>query len=194
MNIILTRMQVSWVIATVFITGILVLWICAWIYNRPKIIYWYNLFLYWITFKLKINTIRRKLINDDDKQQVATEQLEWYSKYGYDQKTFGAKVKEKHIMAHKERVNWFSYFSPVLVMILTGEALIEIFLLPPFDHQFTPLLSIPSWILLRTLMFIIMVFLNVGVIYPVYRIVIPSMNYNYEDDIIESIDRPLMIE
>jgi hypothetical protein len=29
-------------------------------------------------------------------------------------------------------------------MILTGEALIELFLLPPFDNQFTPLVSIPS--------------------------------------------------
>jgi hypothetical protein len=96
--------------------------------------------------------------------------------------------------ADKERINWFSYFSPVLVMILTGEALIELFLLPPFDNQFTPLVSIPSWILLRTLIFIMMVFLNVGVIYPVYRIVAPSMNYNYENDIIESIDHPLMFD
>jgi hypothetical protein len=41
-------------------------------------------------------------------------------------------------------------------------------------------------------MLVMMTFLNIGIIYPVYRIVAPTMKYNYQDDIIESIDMPLM--
>jgi hypothetical protein len=81
-------------------------------------------------------------------------------------------------------------------MILFGEALISVFILPEFDVMF----SIPSpdmynmWLGVRSVMLLITIPLNIAVIYPVYRIVCPAMKYNYMDDSVESRSIPLMID
>jgi hypothetical protein len=43
-------------------------------------------------------------------------------------------------------------------------------------------------------MLVIMVPFNILIIYPIYRVVYPTMNYKYENDIIESIHVPLIKE
>jgi hypothetical protein len=44
-------------------------------------------------------------MNAKDKQRIADEQLNWYSKCGYEQKLFGTKVSKKKMNANKERIN-----------------------------------------------------------------------------------------
>jgi hypothetical protein len=81
-------------------------------------------------------------------------------------------------------------------MIMFGEALISIFILPEFDTLF----SVPGhdiynmWLGLRSILLIFTIPLNIAIVYPVYRIVCPAMKYNYIDDSVESRTIPLMVD
>jgi hypothetical protein len=82
--------------------------------------------------------------------------------------------------------------APVLVTVLTCEAIIEIFFLPIFDIQFSAI-KYDTWFVLRIIMLVPVALLNTAIIYPVYRIISPSMHYDYRNDIIENISVPLSV-
>jgi hypothetical protein len=64
-------------------------------------------------------------------------------------------------------------------------------MLPVFDLNFSQF-TYDQALMFRMGMWFIMSFMNVAIIFPVYRIVCPSMHYNYHDDLVESIGIKLM--
>jgi hypothetical protein len=79
------------------------------------------------------------------------------------------------------------------MIILLGEGIVNIFMLPQFDEMFS-LLKYDAWLGIRTLMLVITIPLNIAIVYPVYRIVCPAMKYDYMEDTVESRSIPLMVD
>lgn len=84
----------------------------------------------------------------------------------------------------QKSINWFNTFAPVLVAIILSEAIVDVIMMPSFDAQLSSL-NYEQWISIRTILFIPMVVLNVVVIYPIFKIVVPMINYDYSKEQVE---------
>ncbi|MDR3330341.1 MAG: hypothetical protein LBS76_03610 [Mycoplasmataceae bacterium] len=185
--------QLSLIIGGIYGLGLIVLWICMFIYYKPMIVYQWASMSYWFRYKFKMNRFRKGLISGNDTQEVSDRQLVWWQQNGNGatQMSFGLQEKRNTIDKTNVRGRMF-YFVPVLVTILIGETLVSTFILPEIDATFTP--GYYMWLGTRILLLSIMIPLNIAVIYPVYRIVCPAMKYNYVDDSLESIKIPFMVD
>lgn len=88
--------------------------------------------------------------------------------------------------------NWFSIFIPILITILLTEIIVNVLMMPTFDASLSTL-SYETWFLIRLLLLVPMIILNLCIIYPIFKIVVPMMRYNYEDELVEDLDQPLFI-
>ncbi len=88
---------------------------------------------------------------------------------------------------------WFNAFAPVLITVIISEAVINVLMMPSFDAEISSL-NYDAWISIRTILFIPMVVLNIAIIYPIFKIVVPLIKYNYQDDLVESFQRPIYID
>jgi hypothetical protein len=189
--------ELALVIGAVYVIGLGALWICMFAYYKRTILYNIGCFSYWWRYKSHISRFRRKLMHSSNPQSVAEQHLIWATRFGSAANQANIVLMgKKQIMESNDRNNWLSYFVPVLTMTIFGESLISTFILPEFDVLFSPggkdLYNM--WLGLRTVVLAIAIPLNVAVVYPVYRIVSPTMKYNYMDDSIESRTIPLTVD
>lgn len=94
---------------------------------------------------------------------------------------------------NKKKSNWFVVFAPVLVTILLTEAVVNVLMMPSFDAELSSL-KYSQWLSIRAILFAPMVVINILIIYPIFKIVVPLIKYDYEDDIIEDKNVPLYVE
>lgn len=183
-------------IISIYAVGLLVLWSCTFAYYRNTIRYNLSEIHYWFKYKTKILRFRHRLTKSEPIQEVVDQHLIWCTRFGAQANETLIYLNQRKQHIENNQKNWLTFFAPVLIMILFGEALISVFILPEFDVMF----SIPSpdmynmWLGVRSVMLLITIPLNIAVIYPVYRIVCPAMKYNYMDDSVESRSIPLMID
>ncbi len=81
----------------------------------------------------------------------------------------------------------------VLVVSVMCNSIINMLILPSFDAQLSSI-RYEEWVVLRSIVFIPEVIFNCCVIIPIYNIVVPIINYNYHDDLLEDIKYPLYVE
>ncbi|MCF1349235.1 hypothetical protein [Ureaplasma urealyticum] len=103
----------------------------------------------------------------------------------------------KYLLNHKNKnkakSNWFIIFAPVLVTILLTEAVVNVLMMPSFDAELSSL-KYTQWLSIRAVLFVPMVVLNLLIIYPIFKIVVPLIRYDYEDDIIEDKHIPIHVD
>ena len=170
-----------------------ILWICCIFSNYWKFIYSIQTVIYKIKFVLPINRYRKKLFksNGEKIQHISKKHLEFISKN--EGKKIIAKNKiEKSLLKRNNDGKWFTYFAPVLVTVFSVDAFVEIFTLPVFDQDFS-ILQYDYWLAARVILFVPMTIINLIIIFSVYRIVCPTIRYDYKEDLLESKDIPLMI-
>lgn len=173
--------------------GIGSIWVCLFIYDRYELSYWWKKFTYWFKYSLKDHdyALNSKKMS---KQEASDLHLKKYSSSMFNRAELNAeigKVKRKIDKKYAKGINWFSYLAQVICVVVTTETLVDIIILPIFDNDLSPL-GFSYWEAFRVIMLIPMTFLNLLTIYPVYRIVAPSMNYDYKTDIVEDISTPLI--
>lgn len=89
--------------------------------------------------------------------------------------------------------NWYSSTIIVLVIAIVCNSIINLLILPSFDAELSSI-QYNEWVILRSLIFIPEVMFNCAIIIPIYKIVSPIINYNYQDDLLEDIKYPLYID
>lgn len=92
-----------------------------------------------------------------------------------------------------QKGNWFVVFTPVLVTILLTEAVVNLLMMPSFDAELSSL-KYTQWLSIRAALFPFMVVLNLMIIYPIFKIVVPLIKYEYEDDIVEDKSVPIHVD
>ncbi len=100
--------------------------------------------------------------------------------------------KKRQFKENQKEYDWYRVFAPVLTTVMITEIAINVFMMPSFDASLTGL-QYSQWVSLRIAALIPMVILNMLVIYPVFKIVVPLVTYNYEDDLIEDLNVPLYV-
>lgn len=194
LNITLTKWMLALVLVAIFLVALSILWICMIVYNHKTIRSYFYIMWFAIRYKLPSKWFRTKMKMGKNKQWYSDVELKWYSQNIIDFNN--AKLKSKRLKEtaiESKRTNWFSYFAPVLAVILLSEGVIEIIFLPAFDVDFS-VFPFDYWLAFRSVMFSIMFVLNLLIIYPVYRIVCPAMHYKYQNDLIEDLSTPLVIQ
>lgn len=188
--------QLGMIIGAVYIIGLAILWIAIFSYYRNTIAYNLSEVSYWFKYKIRLQIFRNRLIKSRCTQKIANQHLIWCTRFGVASNQAFLDLEQKKKQNESNKKNWLSFFAPVLIMIMFGEALISIFILPEFDTLF----SVPGhdiynmWLGLRSILLIFTIPLNIAIVYPVYRIVCPAMKYNYIDDSVESRTIPLMVD
>ncbi len=187
--------EVMLVIFACLFTAVLVgLWVCSLVFDFWKIVYWFANWIYKIKYSLPIKRFRRKLMRSSNSQKVADDNLNWV--VNKEAKRL-ASLKNVNCLEKKIDFNkttlWFNYFAPVFVTVFACEAVVEVFIMPVFDIDVSAL-PYDYWFAFRLFMLTIMIPINILVIFPIYRIVCPSMKYNYQKDLSESIYVPFNID
>ncbi|MEF9984868.1 MAG: hypothetical protein RSA40_00615 [Malacoplasma sp.] len=90
----------------------------------------------------------------------------------------------------KINLNFFEKYCPVISCIMITEVLVNVLMMPIFDAEISTL-TINTWLAIRLLLFVPMVFLNLFIIFPVYAIVSPLVTYDYRKDVVEDASLPL---
>ncbi len=103
-----------------------------------------------------------------------------------------AYVVQKVQLKKNPKSNWFSVFAPTLVAVLLCEVVVNILMMPSFDTQLTTL-SYVQWVTIRSLLLIPMVIINMVIIYPIFKVVVPLVNYDYSKDLVESSKVPIYV-
>ncbi len=101
--------------------------------------------------------------------------------------------KKRQFKPNQKEYDWYRVFAPVLTTVLITEVAINVFMMPSFDASLTGL-QYSQWVSLRIAALIPMVVLNMLVIYPVFKIVVPLVTYNYEDELVEDLNVPLYVD
>jgi hypothetical protein len=191
-------MHIKWWALSLILGGICfvcltVLWVCMAFFYRPQLAYTWSYLTYWFGAKWRSDYYRKRLIHGKDKQKTADNQLLWYTKNNENIKRLKFNCDQKYMIANKQKDSWITYFGPVLITILVCELLINVFLLPVFDVSLS---GIPysTWLAIRVCLTAVTIPVNILIIYPVYRIVAPSMRYNYKADTTEGLSVPLMMD
>ncbi|WP_031488926.1 membrane protein [Ureaplasma canigenitalium] len=107
-------------------------------------------------------------------------------------KHINEKINKRNKLPNKKQ-SWFIVFAPVLVTILLTEAIVNVIMLPSFDVELTSL-NYTQWLSIRALMFAPMIVVNLMIIYPIFKIVVPLIRYDYEDDVVEDKNVPLVVD
>lgn len=186
--------ELALIIASIYVAGLATLWSCMFAYYRSTILCNFGKVFYWFKYKLKILHFRNSFKKKHNLQETANAQLDWSARFGVSANKALLNLTNKRATIEKDnRHNWLFYFAPVLMIILLGEGIVNIFMLPQFDEMFS-LLKYDAWLGIRTLMLVITIPLNIAIVYPVYRIVCPAMKYDYMVDTVESRSVPLMVD
>ncbi len=181
------------IFGTVFSLTILILWICAFSFDFWKIVYSFQTIFFKLRFISSVKKYRKHLASWSDTQKAADKHLNWVVTHEQSRQRALARMNKSYSKIDFTKIKlWFNYFAPVLITVFSCEAIVEILIMPVFDLDFS-ILSYDYWFAFRLIMFVFMSPINVLIIFPIYRIVCPSMRYNYQNDLSESIYIPLMV-
>lgn len=103
--------------------------------------------------------------------------------------------KRKHFKMNRSRKidkDYFCNFCLILVSSIVTELLINVLLMPSFDADLSTL-GYYNWFAIRVVIFIPMVIFNFVIIYPVYVIIYPIVQWDYKSELIEDSKIPLYI-
>lgn len=92
-----------------------------------------------------------------------------------------------------QQSNWYSTFTTVLVAVVVCDALVNVLMMPSFDAQLSSL-GYVEWIAIRSVIFIPEILLNLLIIFPIFKIVVPLVNYDYRKDLTEDRAVPIYVE
>ncbi|MCV3728440.1 hypothetical protein OF376_01495 [Ureaplasma miroungigenitalium] len=102
-----------------------------------------------------------------------------------------AKTYKNHKKKHKQ--DWFIIFTPVFVTVILTETIVNVMMLPSFDAELSSL-KYSQWLSIRSILLIPMVVFNLFLIYPIFKIVVPLIKYDYEKDVVEDKSVPVYVD
>ncbi len=182
------------IFSCVFVVGFVSLWVLGLTLDFWKLVYSFKKFIYDAKYIAPIKRYKHKLMRRHNKQFVADKHINWVCKTEKKRQLALGNLKRISKKIDFDKITiWFNYFAPVLVTVFTCEAIVEILIMPVFDLEFSTL-PYDYWFVFRLLMLCFMIPINIIIIFPIYRIVSPSMKYDYNKDIIESIRTPIHID
>lgn len=88
---------------------------------------------------------------------------------------------------------WYFNFSMILTCAIATDALINVLMMPKFDAELSSLLY-EQWIAIRGVLFIPEVILNMLIIFPIFKIITPLINYDYHSELVEDSKIPVYID
>lgn len=88
---------------------------------------------------------------------------------------------------------WYFNFSMILTCAIATDALINVLMMPKFDAELSSLLY-EQWIAIRGVLFVPEVILNMLIIFPIFKIITPLINYDYHSELVEDSKIPVYID
>ena len=89
--------------------------------------------------------------------------------------------------------SWYFIFSMILTCAIVTDALINVLMMPKFDAQLSSL-TYEQWIGIRCVLFIPEVILNMLIIFPIFKIITPLINYDYHSELVEEKKIPIYFD
>ena len=65
-------------------------------------------------------------------------------------------------------------------------------MLPSFDAELSTI-PFEQWVVIRGLLLVPMTLLNIAIIFPIFKIVVPLINYDYTKELVEPISTPIYV-
>lgn len=99
-------------------------------------------------------------------------------------------TKHNNFMLTKKNTipDWFVCLMHVITITTCVETVVSIILMPLFDQQMGGAMPLDYWIVFRTFMFIPVVLINMLILFPIYKVILPMFKYNYTENIFEKIN------
>ena len=142
---------------------------------------------------LRLYYYKKKLNLSKNKTKIAFDQGRWLAKNLVNIINLNKKIEnlKQDVANGKNLANWFDYLCPVLFLGLSGEFFISSFLLPFFDIDFSAF-AYDYWLGSRIIIFPVILVVNIALVFPAYKVVAKLVKYDYQIDMIESINKPYM--
>lgn len=134
-----------------------------------------NKFIKKILHKKNIEINQKKLLNYESKK---------YFKYKDHINLLNTRIE----VFNKKKFNkhsWLYCFIPIHMLICICEPIVEIIMMPLFDTELGGGIPMEYWIAFRMLFLIIINFINLLVVYPIYKTIIKLIKYDYTTDVIK---------
>lgn len=88
--------------------------------------------------------------------------------------------------------DWYVILTSVIMIAIVLQVVIDIFMLPVFDVQISPI-SYQQWFAMRFIVAFPFILFNVLVLFLVYWVISPIISYEYIHDMVENINTPYFV-
>lgn len=146
---------------------------------------------YYFVISRKENYFRRKFIKKKNLEKYSKKELTWmtqingkYQKILQRQEELIASV----VNSPKEKVN---NMTQVLLLLSLTQPIVCVVMMPYFDASLGGGMPVSFWITFRALSVLPLMVINFAVIFPVYNVIRPIIQYDYRSNIIESARTPV---
>lgn len=175
-----------------FIGCLLIIWFAISKNDRYFIIYKLHLGINRVNVFYTYILYKRFFKKGDNIQQASDRFLKWNYEKIDKQSSLIKRINNLKAKSDAYKNNRAIDFVSVFLCIVACENLIGTVLVPSFDVQFSAL-PLGYWLSVRLISMIPSILLNFAVLYPIYKIIVPTMKYNYMSDTSEDLDVPYLI-
>ena len=192
-DIVLNKAALIGYTGVIFGAVLLVIWTILPIYNYKRLSILIKRCKYNIRYGSWLYYYKKKLNLSKNKTKIAFDQGRWLAKNLVNIINLNKKMEnlKQDVANGKNLANWFDYLCPVLFLGLSGEFFISSFLLPFFDIDFSAF-AYDYWLGSRIIIFPVILVVNIALVFPAYKVVAKLVKYDYQIDMIESINKPYM--
>ena len=192
-DIVLNKAALIGYTGVIFGAVLLVIWTILPIYNYKRLSILIKRCKYNIRYGSWLYYYKKKLNLSKNKTKIAFDQGRWLAKNLVNIINLNKKIEnlKQDVANGKNLANWFDYLCPVLFLGLSGEFFISSFLLPFFDIDFSAF-AYDYWLGSRIIIFPVILVVNIALVFPAYKVVAKLVKYDYQIDMIESINKPYM--
>lgn len=119
------------------------------------------------------------------KKNINSRKINFRNKF-FNETNNGEKTLTQNNFKKNKTDNYILFCASFTCVVIT-EMLVNIQAMPFFDAEVTSL-SVDHWLSIRIGFFIPMIIFNMGIIFPVYKIIYPLVTYNYENELSKALN------
>jgi uncharacterized protein (DUF983 family) len=189
-NISFKMWMINLFLAIVMFGSLITMWFVIGREDRYEIIYSFKMAFRRFNLFYTYTMYRKFFKNGKNIQSGSDKFLKWsYAKIDQHARAT-KKINLLKMKSEKYYSNNSVNFVAVFTCVVICENLIGTILVPTFDVQFSAL-NLGYWLALRLVTMVPSTLINLAVLYPIYKIVIRAMHYNYTENTSEDINIPL---
>ncbi|GMO15695.1 MAG: hypothetical protein Ta2E_06730 [Mycoplasmoidaceae bacterium] len=136
---------------------------------------------YWLRFGFFEKHLVNKLKRGKNVQKSADKLFLWQKNNFTNITTLNNKIRRLSANVKNKGDSGLLFFIPVIIVMLLGEQIIDLMVMPVFDQQLGGGIPLNSWLLIRVMAFPFVTVINIIIIYPSYKAISGFIVVNHEN-------------